>query len=254
MGRRRRDEKPEPQQGHFQKMEMDDRPVPAPRNLAPIKAKTYGQSAYMKAIETKKLIFGIGPAGTGKTFVATALAADRLKAREIDKLILTRPAIEAGESLGFLPGEMDEKFDPYFRPVRNVLEARLGKGFTEYAIKSGKIEALPLAYMRGHTFDRCFVLLDEAQNTTPVQMKMFLTRIGEESTVVVDGDPTQKDIRGPSGLLDAVDRMDGHPDVAVVRFTREDVVRSGLVQDILVAYENPEDETERDGLRRVLTR
>lgn len=252
MGRRRREDKQEPQQSHFQQMELGDRPVPAPRNLAPIKAKTYSQAAYMKAIETKKLIFGIGPAGTGKTFVATALAADRLKAKEIDKLILTRPAVEAGESLGFLPGEMDEKFDPYFRPVRNVLEARLGKGFTEYAIKSGKIEAMPLAYMRGHTFDKCFVLLDEAQNTTPVQMKMFLTRIGEESTVIVDGDPTQKDIRGSSGLLDAVDKMDGHPDVAVIRFYREDVVRSGLVQDILQAYENTDEASDSEGLLRVL--
>lgn len=205
-----------------------------PRDETPFEAKTERQADYAHSIQNNILTFGIGPAGTGKTYVAGVLAAEALL--DGRNVIVTRPACEAGESLGFLPGEMDEKFDPYFRPFRAVLERRLGKSQVEGMMKSGRIEALPLAYMRGHTFDDAFVVLDEAQNTTPVQMKMFLTRIGKNATVVVNGDVTQKDIPGPSGLADAVDRLDGLEGAGLVEFTRADVVRSGIVQRILDLY------------------
>ncbi len=205
-----------------------------PRANAEFTARTEAQQDYANSIHSNTLTFGIGPAGTGKTWVAGYLGVKALL--EGRRLVITRPAIEAGESLGFLPGELAEKFDPYFRPVRMVLERALGKGHVEGMIKAGKIEALPLALMRGHTFEDAFVLLDEAQNTSPVQMKMFLTRIGENATVVVNGDLSQKDIPGPSGLADALDRLDGMRDVGIVRFRREDIVRSGIVQDILDRY------------------
>lgn len=214
----------------------------APRNAI--------QATYADAMDSHKLIFGIGPAGTGKTWVCGAKAAEALMAKQVEKLIITRPAVEAGESLGFLPGELAEKFDPYFRPFRHVLERHMGKGVVEAMIKAGRIEALPLALMRGHTFENAFVVLDEAQNTTPVQMKLFLTRIGEGSTVVVNGDITQKDIAGPSGLPDALDRLRGMPGMKVVRFTDADIVRSGMVQDIVRRYENKAEDSE--GLMRML--
>ncbi|MCP1540038.1 PhoH family protein [Methylorubrum extorquens] len=189
------------------------------------------------------LTFALGPAGTGKTWFAAARMAERLRDREIERIIITRPAVEAGESLGFLPGELDEKYEPYFRPVREALVEVLGAGAVECHIKNGTIEARPLALLRGSTFKHADVLLDEAQNTTPGQMKMFLTRIGEGCRVVVNGDAAQKDIPGPSGLLDAVDRLRKKQvrSVGVMRFTRADVVRSGFCQDVLEAYENDED-------------
>jgi phosphate starvation-inducible PhoH-like protein len=180
------------------------------------------------------------------------MAADALKAKQIKKIILTRPAVEAGESLGFLPGLLEEKFDPFMRPFKDVLNERLGQGFLSYAIKDGRIEALPLAYMRGMTFKDCWVILDEAQNTTPTQMKMFLTRIGAGSKVVVNGDLTQKDIPGRSGLSDAVKRVAKLPDVRVVGFTRADVVRDDIVQQIIDCYADPEAEEEDAGLHRML--
>lgn len=207
------------------------------RAAKPVQAKTPGQKNYLAAITNKRLVFGIGPAGTGKTFLATAMAADALRSQQTDKLILTRPAVEAGESLGFLPGELEQKFDPYFRPVRDVLERQLGKSFVNYAIKHGRIEAMPLAYMRGMTFEDCWVILDEAQNTTPAQMKLFLTRLGENAKMLINGDLTQSDVPGRSGLLDAVDLVHDHPAVSVVEFGTKDVVRSGLVHDILLRYE-----------------
>lgn len=233
------------------------RSAPPPRSSKPIEALTDGQDSYIKAIHGKKLVFGLGPAGTGKTFIATALAADALKSRKIKKIILTRPAVEAGEKLGFLPGEMDEKFDPYFRPVREILNQRLGHGYVDCAIKSGKIEAMPLAFMRGWTFEDCWVLLDEAQNTSPTQMKMFLTRMGENCKMIVDGDPAQTDIPGPSGLVDAVGKLRGHPDIATIRFTRDDIVRSGLVQDVIQLYDDARlleaaGEGDRSGVLRIL--
>lgn len=209
---------------------------PAARDYAPMNE---AQRRYDAAIEANTLTFGIGPAGTGKTYIATAKPALGLLARRWSKLIITRPAVEAGEKLGFLPGELGEKFDPYFAPVREILNRVIGRGTVEAMIRSERIVAMPLAFLRGHTLNDCFVLLDEAQNTTPVQMKLFLTRIGENSKVVVNGDLSQTDIHGPSGLADALDRLRDDPEVGVVRFTRDDVVRSGLVQRVIDAYATP---------------
>lgn len=220
-------------------------PTPSSKGeTTPIKPKTEAQKAYLNAIRTSALTFGIGPAGTGKTFIAVCEAADMLRNREIEKLIITRPAVEAGENLGFLPGELEEKFDPYFTPVKEILIRRLGAGQTEYLIKAGKIEAKPLAYMRGITFQNAFVLLDEAQNTTPTQMKLFLTRIGEHTKVVVDGDIRQKDIRGESGLEDAVNRFRDKKWCTLIEFAHRDIVRSGLAREIVLAYEREDTMTE----------
>lgn len=203
----------------------------------PLVAKTESQKRYLSALKNYQLVFATGPAGTGKTFLCGTVAADALRNQTIDKLIITRPAVEAGESLGFLPGELDEKFEPFLRPFRDVLDERLGKTFVDYLIKVGRIEAAPMAYMRGRTFKNSIVILDEAQNTTPNQMKLFLTRVGENCRVVVNGDINQKDIVGQSGLDDAIKRLSYIPSVKVVEFNRNDIVRSGLVQEIVQAYE-----------------
>lgn len=230
MSRRRRD-----------KNEVTDEPyhpepTPTLRRQKPLEALNDRQADYISAIRSNTLIFGTGPAGTGKTFVATSLAADELAKRNIKKILLTRPAQECGEKLGFLPGELDQKFEPYLRPFRDVLNRRLGAGFVDCALKNGKIEALPMAYMRGMTFEDCWVLLDEAQNATPLQMKMFLTRIGERCTVIVNGDLSQQDIPGESGLSHALMIARDLPSVEEVQFTRDDIVRSGLVQMLVDRY------------------
>ena len=217
--------------------EQGDELRPQVRSNEPIVAKNDAQRRYINAINTFTLTFATGSAGTGKTYLCAALAADALENKTVEKIIITRPAVEAGESLGFLPGEIDEKFDPYLRPFKEVLVERLGKSYTEYLIKVGKIEAAPLAYMRGRTFKNAFVILDEAQNTTHTQMKMFLTRIGENCKVVVNGDYSQKDISSGSGLEDAIRRLSYIPAVKHIAFTHADVVRSGLVNEILQAYE-----------------
>lgn len=216
----------------------DTTPRQAKIDRSPIEAKTENQKRYINAIKSFVLTFATGPAGTGKTWLCGALAAQALESKRVDKIIITRPAVEAGESLGFLPGEKEEKFEPYVVPFKDVFCERLGLGFFEYCLKSERIEAAPLAYMRGRTFKNCFVILDEAQNVTPLQMKMFLTRIGENCIVVVNGDLRQKDIPGPSGLEDAVARLSHIPSVKLVNFTSADVVRSGLVQEIIEAYES----------------
>lgn len=204
-----------------------------------LRAKTATQADYMHAITTNQLIFGTGPAGCGKTYIPAAMVAEALRCKQVEKVILTRPVVEAGESVGFLPGTLEEKYEPYLRPFRDVFNHRLGRGFLEYAIKAGTIEALPLGFMRGMTFSEgTWVILDEAQNVTPVQMKMFLTRIGEGCKVVVTGDPTQRDIAGPSGLTDAIERMAGLGNSAHIAFSRHDVVRSGMVREILERYES----------------
>jgi phosphate starvation-inducible PhoH-like protein len=233
------------------------RDFPAARETA-FRPINTSQARYAGLIGSMELVFGLGPAGTGKTYVAGMLAAEALLEGRVKRIIATRPIVEAGEELGFLPGELEEKTAPYFRPLREVLERRLGRGHVEALIKGRKIEMLPLAFMRGHSFQDAFVILDEAQNTTPTQMKMFLTRQGEGSVVVVDGDSTQKDIPGPSGLVDAVRRLRDLPSVGVHRFTREDIVRSGLVQAIVERYEEPDEAFEAEvedataGLQRVL--
>lgn len=209
-----------------------------PRANKPLTAFTTAQQDYIDAIERYHLTFGIGPAGTGKSYCAGAIAAEALESGRIERIILTRPAVEAGEQLGFLPGALDEKFSVYIDAFREILAERLGAGTVDYCLRHGRIVAAPLAFMRGKTFNnRTFVILDEAQNTSPAQMKMFLTRIGEGCKVVINGDIEQSDIRGHNGLADAVDRLGGLPNVYIHKFEREDIVRSGLVRDIMDRYE-----------------
>ena len=208
------------------------------RNCRPLEAKTPAQQRYINAIKNNCLTFGIGPAGTGKSYCAAAIAAEALQSGRIERIILTRPAVEAGEHLGFLPGAVDEKFAVYIDAFRDTLNERLGSGAVDYFLRHGRIVAAPLAFMRGKTFGvDSFVILDEAQNTTVSQMKMFLTRIGEQCKVVVNGDIEQSDIRGPNGLADAVRRVRGLPTVHVHTFERDDIVRSGLVRDLMDRYE-----------------
>ncbi len=204
----------------------------------PLQAKTAAQGQYITAIKSHKLTFGIGPAGTGKSYCAGAIAAEELESRRIEKIVVTRPAVEAGENMGFLPGDMHEKFDPYFDAFRDCLNERLGKGVVECGMKNDRIVVSPLAYLRGKTFNDAFVILDEAQNCTATQLKMFLTRIGENCRVVVNGDIRQSDIGHKSGLQDAVDRLAHLNSVYVHEFEHHDIVRSGLVKDIIQCYEH----------------
>jgi len=214
------------------------RKQPARSRKVLIEPLNAAQRSYDISMRVNVLTIGVGPAGTGKTWLAATRAAEALRDGETEKIIITRPAIEAGENLGFLPGEMNEKYEPYFRPVRDALVETLGGGALEYHLKAGAIEARPLAYMRGATFKNAWIILDEAQNTTPSQMKMFLTRIGEDSRVIVNGDLKQKDIPGRSGLEDAIERLIGKlPSAEAVFFKRSDIVRSGFCQDVLNAYE-----------------
>ena len=218
--------------------EYESPPKQEKADRTPIEPKTPNQKRYIASIKSFQVTLATGPAGTGKTWLAAALAAQELEANRFEKIIITRPAVEAGESLGFLPGEIEEKFDPYLAPFREVLYERLGKSFTEYLIKCGRIEASPLAYMRGRTFKDSFVILDEAQNTTPSQMKMFLTRIGANCRVVVNGDTAQKDVVGKSGLEDAVTRLTHIAAIRHVEFAHDDIVRSGIVKQIVMAYDS----------------
>lgn len=204
----------------------------------PIEALTENQARYLGAIKSQTIIFGTGPAGTGKTYCAAAWAADQLTAKRVEQIILTRPAVETGQSMGFLPGTIEEKYAPFLEPFKSTLVKRMGKGPFEYALKQQKILPQPLAYMRGATFDNAVVLLDEAQNCTPQEMLMFLTRIGDNCTVIVSGDIQQCDLRGPCGLEDAVKRLFNVPGVALVEFEEEDIVRSGIVKDVIRAYRN----------------
>ncbi|HXH51900.1 MAG TPA: PhoH family protein [Sphingomicrobium sp.] len=199
------------------------------------------QAAYMEALSRDELIFALGPAGTGKTYLAVAQAVSQLIAGTVDRLILSRPAVEAGERLGFLPGDMKEKVDPYLRPLYDALYDMLPTEQVERRIASGEIEIAPIAFMRGRTLNDAFIILDEAQNTTPLQMKMFLTRFGMRSRMVVCGDPHQVDLPDPakSGLADSVSRLSGIKGIATVRFTAADVVRHPLVGRIVEAYEGP---------------
>lgn len=222
---------------------------------APLKPLTNKQKEYMRAVDNSTITFSKGPAGTGKTYIAAAMAAEAFQRGEIETIIITRPAVEAEEEFGFLPGDLDEKFAPYFAPVRKILEERLGAGTVEYMLKAGQIEIAPIAFLRGHTFKDAWVLFDEAQNTTPKQMRLFLSRIGENCTVIIDGDIAQKDIQGPSGLNNAIDIMRGHPQVRVVEFTTDDIVRSGIAKDIIMRYDGYENDTEvgRDELNSIIS-
>jgi phosphate starvation-inducible PhoH-like protein len=214
---------------------------PRPR-VTTLTAKNPRQKLYLKLIESQELVFGLGPAGTGKTFLAAWKAAEAFEKGLTERIIVTRPAIEAGEALGFLPGEMEEKIDPYFAPVREALEYRLGKGALAYMLKRGQCRFVPLAFMRGTTFRDSWVLADEMQNSTPRQMKMLLSRAGEGSRVIVNGDLRQSDIPGPNGLADAISRLRDIPRIGFCTFLREDVVRSGLARLIVDAYEGTVDE------------
>ncbi|EIT85215.1 PhoH family protein [Fictibacillus macauensis ZFHKF-1] len=209
----------------------------------PIRVKTLGQRHYVSAMQKRDLVFGIGPAGTGKTYLAVVMAVAALKEGRIKKIVLTRPAVEAGESLGFLPGDLKEKVDPYLRPLYDALHDLLGAEHTERLIERGTIEIAPLAYMRGRTLDECFVILDEAQNTTPEQMKMFLTRLGFGSKMVITGDVTQIDLpRGKeSGLKVAERTLQGVHGISIIALKQLDVVRHPLVQRIIAAYETSEE-------------
>lgn len=207
-----------------------------------IRPKTLGQKKYVDAIKKNSIVFGVGPAGTGKTYLAVALAVYALKNKEIDKIILTRPAVEAGEKLGFLPGDLSEKVDPYLRPLFDALQEMMGQEAYQRHIERGSIEIAPLAYMRGRTLSNSFIILDEAQNTTREQMKMFLTRMGENSRIVVTGDITQIDLPNnvTSGMADAIDVLKDVEGIEIVRLTSKDVVRHELVTKIIQAYEKAE--------------
>ena len=206
----------------------------------PIKAKTVGQKKYLQAIEKNTVTIAIGPAGTGKTYLAVASAVKAFKAHDKSKIILTRPAVEAGEKLGFLPGDLQNKVDPYLRPLYDALFDMLGADAFQRNLEKGAIEVAPLAYMRGRTLDDAYIILDEAQNTTPEQMKMFLTRLGFNSKIVITGDVTQIDlpIKARSGLIDAVNVLEKVDDIAIIRLTDKDVIRHKLVQEIIKAYDN----------------
>jgi len=205
----------------------------------PIRVKNMGQKRYVEAIDKSDVVFGIGPAGTGKTFLAVVCAIAAFKKGEVSRIILTRPAVEAGESLGFLPGDLKEKVDPYLRPIYDSLYAILGTNTTDRLMERGVIEVAPLAYMRGRTLDDAFVILDEAQNTTDAQMKMFLTRLGFNSKMVVNGDMTQVDLPGRqhSGLIDARHILKNIDQIKFINFSANDVVRHPVVAKIITAYE-----------------
>ncbi len=208
----------------------------------PIKAKTIGQQKYMKAIRKNTVTVGVGPAGTGKTYLAVAAAVAAFRERTVNRIILTRPAVEAGERLGFLPGDLQNKVDPYLRPLYDALYDMLGPETYQKYLERGSIEVAPLAYMRGRTLDDSFIILDEAQNTTREQMKMFLTRLGFGSKIVITGDVTQIDLPEDkvSGLKDAIRVLEGVEDIAICTLTSADVVRHALVQKIISAYEKAE--------------
>ena len=209
------------------------------RKAATLEAKIPNQQCYINAIESSIITFGIGPAGCGKTYIPTAMAALDLLSGNIEKIVLVRPAVEAGEKLGYLPGDVNEKIDPYMRPIFDVLGRFLDKERLSQFIQLGLVEIAPLAYMRGRSIPDAYIILDEAQNTTPTQMKMFLTRIGENSKIVITGDPTQCDIvpRQKSGLIDAIERLSDVKGISTIELGVEDIVRHDIVQAIVEAYE-----------------
>jgi phosphate starvation-inducible PhoH-like protein len=210
--------------------------TPSSYHVKPIKALNKVQQTYLNSIRANVITFAIGSAGTGKTYIAAGFAAEMLSEKLIDTIVMTRPNVEAGRGFGYLPGELQEKYAPYMEPLLDVLQERLGKSQVEYLIKRGSIQFKPLEFLRGKTFSRCLYILDEAQNCTPNQMKLFLSRIGEDCKVIIDGDIEQKDIHGMSGLQDAVNRLQDVENIGIVEFTIDDVVRSGMCKEILIRY------------------
>ncbi len=202
-----------------------------------IKPLNYIQGEYLDAIENAEIIFGIGSAGTGKTYIAASYAAGELFHKRVDKIILTRPNVETGRGMGFLPGELDEKYAPYLQPFDQVFTKALGKGFYEYSLKAKDIDPKPLGFMRGASFENCIILVDEAQNLTKTEFKMLLSRIGKNCKVILSGDPKQTDI-SDSGLLDATKRLAGIKGVEIVNFRDEDIVRSQMCKQVILAYNN----------------
>lgn len=233
-------------------LELDEDVLCRTLNGKPVKPKTLGQKAYVDAIQNHMITFGIGPAGTGKTYLAMAMAVKAFKNGEVNRIIMTRPAIEAGEKLGFLPGDLQSKVDPYLRPLYDALYQMLGPEATAANMEKGLIEVAPLAYMRGRTLDNAFIILDESQNTTSAQMKMFLTRIGFGSKVVITGDSTQKDL--PAGTVSGLDVatrvVKNLDDISICNLTSKDVVRHPLVQAIVKAYEEYESSLNRSKEKR----
>lgn len=218
----------------------------------PIKPKTLGQKRYTQAIKDNTIVFGVGPAGTGKTYLAVAMAVTAFRQKQVNRIILTRPAVEAGEKLGFLPGDLQQKVDPYLRPLYDALFDMLGAESFQKCQERGSIEVAPLAYMRGRTLDDSFIILDEAQNTTREQMKMFLTRLGFNSKMVITGDVTQVDLPDgkKSGLVEVIKILKNIDDIDTVRFSEKDVVRHKLVQDIVRAYEKNEQRNKQEGWKK----
>ncbi len=219
----------------------------APTDRRRLLARTPTQQAYVHAIRGHDMVFGIGPAGTGKTYLAVAMALESLKERSVRRIVLTRPAVEAGERLGFLPGDLAQKINPYLRPLHDAIHDLADSDLAQQLLERGDLEVAPLAFMRGRTLNDAFIILDEAQNTTPEQMKMFLTRMGFNSKVVVTGDPTQTDLPEgkASGLRHAIRILAAVPEIAVIRFTQQDVVRHGLVRRVVEAYERDGDSRKR---------
>lgn len=216
------------------------------------------QETYLNKINNNIITFSKGPAGTGKTFVAAIAAAEAFKNKNIDQILITRPMVEAGEQMGYLPGDMNEKYYPYVAPFLQALSKIMGSGHVEALVQNGRIEFAPLAYMRGHSWDRSFVIFDEAQNATRAQMKLFLTRIGKDTTVIVDGDTSQKD-GAYDGLEDAIRRLARVPSVGIHTFTNADIVRSGIVRDVIMAYSDDaptfeEEDEDDEGLQNYLNK
>ncbi|WP_051331766.1 PhoH family protein [Methylocaldum szegediense] len=224
---------------HCEPAYVDDDPTQIDKNTRPLEALTEAQGHYILSLKSNAITFALGPAGTGKTFVAGVFAIDELLAKRIERIIITRPKTTVDEDWGEMPGTLIEKYAPYLGPFWHVFNKRLGKSHLENLMKPGRerIQALPLGFMRGETFENAIVILDEAQNTTPEQMKMFLTRLGRGARLIIDGDESQKDIQGPSGLTDAVGRIRHLKSVGVVKFEKSDIVRHDLVQDIIEAYQ-----------------
>lgn len=209
---------------------------PSSSKQHPFKAQNISQSQFVSAIKSNTVTFGLGPAGTGKTYCTAAVASEYLVSGMIDKIVFTRPAVEAGPSMGFLPGKLEDKFDPYFSAFKNCLVQLLGRGVVDCALKNGNITTEPLAYMRGKTFNNAFVVLDEAQNCTEAELKMFITRIGKGACFVINGDLDQADIGSHSGLYGTMRRLENVNQIYVHNFEYDDIVRSGIVKDILYAY------------------